>query len=69
MQTFTRICMIDYDIKDSKGHVIFRLKKGVEYLTSSVSNDCVTIFTKYWIEVPSNIFFAAAVEFTSEDTD
>jgi len=62
MRTFKRICIKDYKIEDSEGKV-FELKRGVEYLTSSVEDKEVVVCTGYWFKAPRNIF-AGSVIFT-----
>jgi len=66
MQTFNRICIKTHKLVDGNGNE-FTLKRGQEYLTSSVdkSND-VMIFSNYWVHAPVSIF-AGEIEFTPSD--
>lgn len=58
MKTYNRICLKDYTVKDNKQ--TFKLKRGVEYLTSKVDNDCVTVFSLKWLQnIPVAIFSSA----------
>ena len=55
MQTFNRICIEDYEIKDSEG-TTFKLKRGKEYLTSPEDKGLITVFSTYWVKVPVTLF-------------
>ena len=67
METFNRICIKDFTVKD--GDKSFTIERGKEYLTSEVGSapviggckpehDCVTVFSRYWVVVPVYIFVA-----------
>jgi hypothetical protein len=62
METFNRICIKDYDMKDNHNQE-FKLKRGNEYLTSREENGRVMVFSKYWVWVPAKIF-AGEIKFT-----
>jgi len=62
VETFNRICIQDFSIKDKRGEVLI-LKRGEEYLTSTEEEGKVTVFTQFWVKVPSSIF-AGEIKFT-----
>jgi len=62
METFNRICIKDYHIKDSIGQQ-FDLKRGKEYLTSRDEDGLVMVFSNYWVKVPVELF-AGEIKFT-----
>ena len=62
METFNRICIQDFFIKDKIGQVLM-LKRGEEYLTSTEEEGRVVVFTQFWVKVPSSIF-AGKIKFT-----
>lgn len=67
MQTFSRICIEDYEIIDDEKKL--SLHRGTEYLTSKEENGLVTVFSTYWASVPVELF-AGEIEFTkAEDND
>ena len=66
MKTFNRICIKDHTITDKQG-TSFTIEGGKEYLTSAVNGaraahgpsaaeGMVTVFSKYWVSVPVDIF-------------
>lgn len=62
METWKRICIKDYTVKDSVGQCV-DLQRGSEYITGSEENGRTMVFTKYWVDVPIELF-AGAVRFT-----
>jgi len=62
METYHRICIKDYEIKDSEGATL-SLKRGNEYATSKEEKGEVVVFSNYWVNVPVSIF-AGEVRFT-----
>ena len=62
METFNRICIKDYNIKDKRGNK-FDLKRGKEYLTSRDEDGLVMVFSNYWVKVPVELF-AGEIKFT-----
>lgn len=62
MKTFRRICVKDFVMVAKNGDCL-DLKQGKEYLTSEEENGMVTVFTKYWVKVPVDIF-AGEIVFT-----
>lgn len=55
METYYRICIEDYFIADRDGNQ-FELKWGNKYLTSAEEDSSVTVFSKFWVKVPSKLF-------------
>lgn len=55
MKVYYRECLDDYKIKAENGDILY-LNKGQEYVTSSVEDGKITVFTKYWVEVPFHLF-------------
>lgn len=62
MKTFDRICTKDFSITDEHNQTL-NLKRGKEYLTSEEENNKVMVFTRFWVEVPADIF-AGEIQFT-----
>jgi len=63
MQTFERKCLKDFEFRDSVNNCV-KLEKGKKYLTSVIDEDGeVTVFTTFWIDVPSDLF-DKGIEFT-----
>jgi len=62
MQTFERICTKNVDIKDDAGNCL-ELKKGKKYIVSAEKDGEVTVFSKYWVDVPAKLF-SKGKEFT-----
>jgi hypothetical protein len=72
MQTFKRICIKDYVLRD--GSLEWKLVRGQEYITSAVGeaprileieprDEHVVVMDKYWVSVPVSLF-TGEVEFT-----
>ena len=55
METFRRICIKDWEIKDLNNNLL-KVERGKEYITSKVSNDRVTVFSNFWVSVPVSVF-------------
>jgi hypothetical protein len=72
MKTFKRICIKDYEITADNGDK-FKIKRGVEYITSAVNQspaigpkaewNHVIVFDDFWVPIPFEMF-AGEVEFT-----
>lgn len=62
MKTWKRICIEDYTVRDDVG-TVFALTRGQEYLTSADRDGTVTVFSSYWVNVPSTLF-AGSKQFT-----
>lgn len=58
MKTYKRVCLKDYDLTQD-----LKLERGKEYLTSEVEDGMVTVFTRYWIDVPVGVF-TGEIKFT-----
>lgn len=65
METYRRICIEDFTLEAKNGDRL-ELKRGTEYLTSSIEpNQTVTVFTTFWVPVPVRIFAAdGVIQFT-----
>jgi hypothetical protein len=72
MQTFKRICIKDFEIREDGK--VFLIKRGEEYITSAVNEApsivCdgavgghVVVFSNYWVRVPIE-YFAGEIQFT-----
>ena len=57
MITYRRICIKDFLVGD------LNIERGKEYLTSETKDGWVTLFSKYWVDVPVSIF-AGELRFT-----
>ena len=65
METFNRICIKDYEIKDDYGNSA-RVERGKEYITSAVNSapqlgpkpqrGYVIVFANFWFSVPIEHF-------------
>jgi hypothetical protein len=56
MKIFYRDCVKDFVLEALNGDRL-ELVKGREYVTSPIYEDnMVTVFTRYWVKVPSNLF-------------
>jgi len=64
MQTFKRICIREFQLAAKNGDCL-KLKRGKEYITSPEVNGEVTVFSRFWVKIPVDIF-AGSVEFTKE---
>lgn len=64
METYKRICINDLFI-NNEGKT-FILEKGKEYITSSIKNDRVTVYDKYWVTNIPIQFFKGEDEFTND---
>ena len=63
MDTFNRICIKDYEVKED--NKIFNLKRGKEYLTSQEDKGKVVVFSSSWAKVPVDLF-AGELQFTKD---
>jgi hypothetical protein len=61
-ETFKRVCIKDYTIKDPDG-TEFTIHRTREYITSREKDGEVRVFSTYWVWVPVEIF-AGEVKFT-----
>ena len=74
VKTYKRICLEDYKVSDDNGGEL-RLERGKEYITSPrrtptpydrkwVPDDVasvVTVFSSYWVPVPTGLFSGSRV--------
>jgi hypothetical protein len=62
-QTFKRVCLEDYTVRDATSGTEFTLHRAHEYITSPEKNGNVTVYSQYWVTVPLTLF-AGEKEFT-----
>lgn len=55
MKIFYRDCIKDFVLEAQNGDKL-ELVKDQEYVTSSIKDGKVTVFTRYWVKVPADIF-------------
>lgn len=63
MKTFTRVCVQSTKIVDPAGRELV-LTEGEIYLTSEEKDGMVTVFTRYWADVPASLFARKQMLFT-----
>jgi hypothetical protein len=55
VRTYRRICIEDYQLVAENGDTLV-LTRGHEYITSDERDGAVTVFTKFWVNVPVRLF-------------
>ena len=55
MKTLKRICIKSHTISDQSGHSM-TVDRGKEYITSVEKKGLVTVFSRFWVPFPVDLF-------------
>jgi hypothetical protein len=55
MKTLKRICVKSHTISDQGGNSM-TVERGKEYITSVEKKGSVTVFDRFWVSFPANLF-------------